>query len=514
MAAVVDESKDDIKEDGGNLSGQPETTVFKYPDQELSERWKDLRTILTRPSAKLAPPPFDPEGENMEALMEDFRVLVVGAGGLGCELLKNLALSGIKDIEVIDLDIIDLSNLNRQFLFRKKDIGQPKAKIAAKFVMERVAGCTIRWYQKPLQDFDAAFYSKFNVVIAGLDNVEARRWLNAMLVDLVRFDDSGAIDPESIIPFIDGGTEGFKGQCRLFVPRCSACFECSIGTLTPPKVFQSCTIASIPRRPEHCIAYAHKMLWPRLISLETASKYEMADIADKNVPDPNGVKLDKDDVEHMSWIYNRALERAEKFKIQGVTFHHTMQVVKNIIPAIASTNALVSALCVNEAIKVLTWCSFGLNNYFMFMGQDGVYSRTWPYPKNPQCPVCGSEPVEYRLDPATTFDTFYKKLLNDENLKLKNPSVSTSSGTALFMAGKALRALYHENLAKAISELFESGTMLNVSDPKVLGRGNAKINVVFEEGAIYVPPVENDGGAPTAADSKPPAEEEENGGAE
>ena len=168
--------------------------------------------------------------------------------------------------------------------------------------------------------------------------------------------------------------------------------------------------------------------------------------------------------------------------------------VKNIIPAIASTNALVSALCVNEAIKVLSWCSFGLNNYFMYMGQDGVYSRTWDYQKNPQCPVCGSEPIEYRLDPGTTFGDLYTKLLNDPTLKLKKPSVSTESGTTLFMSGKALRALYEENMEKPISELFESETQLKVTDPKVLGRGNAKIKVVFEKGAIYVPPEEEDTG--------------------
>ena len=140
-------------------SGLPQQTDFKFADKEASERWKNLENLFTRGSAKLAPPPFDPEGDNLEILQEDFRVLVVGAGGLGCEILKNLALSGFKDIEVIDLDIIDLSNLNRQFLFRKKDIGQPKAKCAAEFVMKRVPGCSIRWYQKPLQEFGEAFYS-------------------------------------------------------------------------------------------------------------------------------------------------------------------------------------------------------------------------------------------------------------------------------------------------------------------------------------------------------------------
>lgn len=312
-----------------------------------------------------------------------------------------------------------------------------------------------------------------------------------MLCDLVSTDDDGNIDPESIIPFIDGGTEGFLGQCRLFVPMMSSCFECSVGTMTPPKVFQSCTIASIPRRPEHCIAYAHKMLWPRLRSLKTASEYDMVSVDDKNTPDPNGVKLDKDDVEHMSWIFNRAVERAKKFNIEGVNFNLTMQVVKNIIPAIASTNALISALCVSEALKVLTWCSFGLNNYFMYMGQDGIYSRTWDYKKNPQCPVCGSEPIIYKLDSDTLFDLFYQKLLNDPVLKLKNPSVSTNEDKALFMSGKALRALYQENFEKKISELMDDNAILRISDPKVLGKGIAKIKVVFEKGAIYVPPKED-----------------------
>lgn len=198
------------------------------------------------------------------------------------------------------------------------------------------------------------------------DNVDARQWLNATLVDLVKFDASGAIDMSSVIPLIDGGTEGFGGQARVFLPRLTSCFECSLPSMPPQQGFAVCTIRNIPRLPEHCILYALKVEWPMLQSFTSPTEYQMYErshAGDDHAP--GAVSLDKDDAAHMTWLYERAKKRALQFGIGGVTYALTMQVVKNIIPAIASTNALIAAACVNECWKVRTNAALRLDNYFM-----------------------------------------------------------------------------------------------------------------------------------------------------
>jgi ubiquitin-activating enzyme E1 C len=119
--------------------------------------------------------------------------------------------------------------------------------------------------------------------------------------------------------------------------------------------------------------------------------------------------LDTDDPEHITWLYQKALKRAEEFNIQGVTYSMTQGVVKNIIPAIASTNAIVAASCCNEAFKIATTTNpfLGLpdtNNYMMYTGDDSIYTYTWQHLKLDDCPVCGNLAKPLEVDPNSTLE--------------------------------------------------------------------------------------------------------------
>lgn len=89
--------------------------------------------------------------------VSESNVLVVGAGGIGCELIKNLSQSGFRKFSIIDLDTIELTNLNRQFYFRKKHINQSKALVAKESILKIVPGLEITAYH------DDLFSSKFDL---------------------------------------------------------------------------------------------------------------------------------------------------------------------------------------------------------------------------------------------------------------------------------------------------------------------------------------------------------------
>ncbi|EZG08386.1 hypothetical protein H106_02410 [Trichophyton rubrum CBS 735.88] len=406
-------------------------------DGQISDRWRFLHRVLTR-SGPYSDPDWVPGPETIAGL-ESSKILVIGAGGLGCEILKNLALSGFKDIHVIDMDTIDISNLNRQFLFRQIDVGKPKAEVAAAFVEKRVKGVKITPFVGKIQDKDEEYYMQFKIIVCGLDSIEARRWINSLAVGMVDPE-----NPESLKPLIDGGTEGFKGQARVILPTLTSCIECQLDMHAPRAAVPLCTIATIPRQPQHCIEWAHQIAW---------------------VEQRKGEEFDGDDLEHVTWIYQTALERAKQFSIPGVTFSMSQGVVKNIIPAIASTNAVIAAACTSEALKIATSCNPYLENYMMYAGEEGVYTYTFAVEQKEDCPVCGNLAKTIEVNPESTLEQFIESLGERAEAQLKSPSLRTEQTTLYQRFPPQLEKQTRHNLQKKLRDLLESGEEVAVSDP-------------------------------------------------
>jgi molybdopterin/thiamine biosynthesis adenylyltransferase len=144
-------------------------------------------------------------------------VLVIGAGALGNEILKNLALLGVRRILVVDLDRIEYSNLSRSVLYRPNDVGRSKAHTAALAARSLADDAIVHALDaNVLTEVGLGLFGWADVIIAGLDNREARLWINRCAWKMNR-------------PWIDGAIEGINGVARVFLPGHAPCYECTLG---------------------------------------------------------------------------------------------------------------------------------------------------------------------------------------------------------------------------------------------------------------------------------------------
>ncbi|GAA97515.1 uncharacterized protein L969DRAFT_91428 [Mixia osmundae IAM 14324] len=190
-------------------------------------------------------------GNELFGRVQSCKVLMVGAGGIGCELLKNLVTSGFADITIIDLDTIDLSNLNRQFLFQKQHVKRSKAYVAKESASKFNPHVRIEALHGNIKEpqFDTAYFAQFDLVLNALDNLDARRHVNKMCLI-------------AKVPLIESGTSGYMGQVQPIYQGRTECYDCQ--TKPTPKTFPVCTIRSTPSTPIHCIVWAKSYLFPRL----------------------------------------------------------------------------------------------------------------------------------------------------------------------------------------------------------------------------------------------------------
>ncbi|PFH56654.1 hypothetical protein XA68_16193 [Ophiocordyceps unilateralis] len=430
-------------------------------------------------------------GASLNAAVKQARVLMVGAGGIGCELLKDLVKTGFGEIHAVDLDTIDLSNLNRQFLFRHEHIKKSKALVAKEAAQRFNPGATIVAHHANIMDaqFNVAWFRRFNIVYNALDNLEARRHVNRMCL---------AAD----VPLIESGTTGFNGQVQVIKKGVTACYDCS--PKETPKSFPVCTIRSTPSQPIHCIVWAKSYLlnemfaasedasvldhstnadnaqeieelkkeagelreiraavgtdaFPRMLfdkvfgkdierlrsvqdmwksrrppqpfaydavmsrardapastdevladdqnvwsveesllvfvdSLDRLSKrmLELKRVKEPSEPEP-AISFDKDDRDTLDFVASSANIRSTVFGIDRKSRFEIKQMAGNIIPAIATTNAIVSGVCVLESFKVLRGdFTQSKENFLTPFASARLLAPNPSRQPDPDCPVCG-----------------------------------------------------------------------------------------------------------------------------
>lgn len=146
----------------------------------------------------------------------DAKVLVVGAGALGNEVLKNLALMGVGHIYLLDFDTIELANLSRSVLYRESDTNRQKAEVAAARIKDINPGVSVQYLHGDVStSLGLGVIRRMDVVIGCLDNREARLAVNRFCYWMNK-------------PWVDGAIQEFLGLVRVFVPGQGACFECTL----------------------------------------------------------------------------------------------------------------------------------------------------------------------------------------------------------------------------------------------------------------------------------------------
>ncbi|XP_069792676.1 ubiquitin-like modifier-activating enzyme 1 isoform X2 [Narcine bancroftii] len=190
-------------------------------------------------------------GKDFQEKLKAQKYFLVGAGAIGCELLKNFAMVGLGageggSITVTDMDMIEQSNLNRQFLFRHNDIGKMKSEIAAAVVKKMNPSMNIVAHQNRVGEeteniYDEDFFKTLTGLANALDNVETRKYMDSQCVFYQK-------------PLLESGTLGTKANVQVIIPHVTESYGSVEGSME--KSIPICTLKNFPHAIEHTLQWA------------------------------------------------------------------------------------------------------------------------------------------------------------------------------------------------------------------------------------------------------------------
>ena len=190
-------------------------------------------------------------GQEFQKKLNNLNVFIIGAGALGCEYLKLFSLMGIsnnKDSKTLitDNDLIEMSNLNRQFLFHQRDIGKPKSIIATEQVKMMNKQFNCQYFESFINNesenlFDEKFWENQDFIFTAVDSISARKYIDLQCTKYTK-------------TLIDTGTLGTEGSCQVIVPHKTCCYNDN--KEIPQFSIPLCTLHNFPSKTEHCIEWA------------------------------------------------------------------------------------------------------------------------------------------------------------------------------------------------------------------------------------------------------------------
>jgi len=193
-------------------------------------------------------------GQSYQEALGKMNLFLVGAGALGCEYLKCFAMMGAccgsaGKVTVTDMDRIEISNLNRQFLFRKEDVGQPKSSVAAKAAVAmnsalKVHALEVRVGSDTEDTFDDSFWETQTAIVNALDNIQARLYVDSRCVWFEK-------------PLLESGTLGTKANVQVVLPNKTQSYGDSQDP--PEESIPLCTLKHFPNAIEHTIEWSRDL---------------------------------------------------------------------------------------------------------------------------------------------------------------------------------------------------------------------------------------------------------------
>ena len=229
--------------------------------------------------------------------MKKIKAFMIGCGALGCEISKNLGMMGFcgfknSNLTITDMDSIELSNLTRQFLFQKEDIGEQKSDVVKKKLVKYCPNLNVNSYNEQVgpnneNKFNYKFWENKSIIINALDNVEARQYVDSKCVIFKK-------------PLFESGTLGVKGNVQVIIPGKTATYSEIVDP--PEKNVPMCTIRNFPNNINHCIEWSLN-IFDKLFNTGLRDMNKFIDSKDEFIRYMNDVENEKECIERYNLVY-------------------------------------------------------------------------------------------------------------------------------------------------------------------------------------------------------------------